>query len=83
MIPTGRLRPALGNGFQITVPADTTQRTLKLYIGLWSAQGRLEVSLSDGSAAPYVDTSLTNSSATSNRVYTLTYKADRMLRPSP
>ncbi len=65
----------VGNGYQLTVPADTTQRTLKLYVGVWSAGGRLEASLSDGSAATYVDTSLVNNTATSNAVYTLNYQA--------
>jgi hypothetical protein len=64
-----------GNGYQITLPADTTPRTLKVYLGLWSAGGRFEASLSDNSAPVYVDTSLVNSTATSNRVYTLTYQA--------
>jgi hypothetical protein len=63
------------NGFQVTVPAGTTARTLKLYVGLWAAGGRLEASLSDGSAPVFTDTSLTNSSGTTNRVYTLNYKA--------
>ncbi len=65
----------VNNGFQITVPADTTQRTLKLYAGLWSASGRLEATLSDGSAPMFVDTTLSNSSDTSNRVYSLKYRA--------
>ena len=63
------------NGFQITAPADTATRTLKFYVGLWAAGGRLEASLSDGSAPVFTDTSLTNSSGTTNRVYTLNYKA--------
>ena len=63
------------NGFQITAPADTTTRTLKIYVGLWSAGGKFEASLSDGSAPAFVDTSLANSSATSTRVYTLSYSA--------
>ena len=37
--------------------------------------GDFEASLSDGSAPVFVDTSLTNSSGTSNRVYTLGYRA--------
>lgn len=65
----------LNNGFQITVPADTTEKRLRVYVGLWRATGRLEATLSDGSAAPYVDTSLSNSSGTSNGVYTITFKA--------
>ena len=65
----------VGNGFQLTVPADTTDRTLKLYVGLYKAQGRLEVALSDGSASPYVDTSLVNQTGASNTVFTLKYRA--------
>lgn len=63
------------NGFQITVPADTTQRSLKLYVGVSAATGKLEASISDGSAPTYVDTSLVNTSATSVAVYTLNYQA--------
>jgi Bacterial Ig domain/IPT/TIG domain/Bacterial TSP3 repeat len=66
---------SVGNGFEFSVPADTSTRTLRVYTGLWSAQGRLEATLSDGSAPTFVDTSLTNSSATSNGVYTITYRA--------
>jgi hypothetical protein len=72
---TGVYVIGLNNGFQLTVPADTTQRTLKLYVGLWAAGGKLEATLSDNSAASYIDTSLVNSTATSNRVYSLTYQA--------
>ncbi|MEK6334024.1 MAG: hypothetical protein AABM67_03685 [Acidobacteriota bacterium] len=43
-------------GFQIAVPADTNLHTLKVYVGLWYAQGKLEASLSDASAPIYVDT---------------------------
>lgn len=37
-----------GVGFRITVPADTTARTLKLYAGTNNSNGRLTVSLSGG-----------------------------------
>ncbi|MGD9628399.1 MAG: peptidoglycan DD-metalloendopeptidase family protein [Pyrinomonadaceae bacterium] len=73
--PTGLFVMGANNGFQLTVPADTTQRTLKVYLGLWAAGGRFEASLSDGSAVPYIDTSLLNSSGTTNHVYTLNYRA--------
>jgi hypothetical protein len=73
--PTGVFSIGVGNGFQLTLPADTNLRTLKLYVGVWDAQGRLEVSLSDGSAPTMVDTSLINQTATSNAVYTLNYQA--------
>ncbi|MET0650390.1 MAG: Ig-like domain-containing protein [Pyrinomonadaceae bacterium] len=71
----GVFASAVGNGFEFSVPADTSTRTLRVYTGLWSAQGRLEATLSDGSAPTFVDTSLTNSSASSNGVYTISYRA--------
>jgi YD repeat-containing protein len=72
---SGIFIPGTGNGFQFNVPADTEEKTLKIYTGLWRGTGRLEATLSDGSAAPFVDTSLTNGSGTSNGVYTITFKA--------
>ncbi len=72
---TGDYVIGLNNGFQITAPASTTTRTLKVYVGLYTAGGKLEARLSDSSAPVYVDTSLSNSSSTTNAVYTLTYKA--------
>ncbi len=71
---TGVWTYGLHNGFQITVPADTTSRTLKLYVGVWRAQGVLKATIS-GSHATYNNTALENISATSNGVYTLTYAA--------
>lgn len=66
---------AAGTGFQFTAPADTNVRTLKVYVGLWYAQGKLEASLSDASALAYVDTSLSSNTGTKNGVYTINYKA--------
>jgi hypothetical protein len=65
----------LGNGFQFTLPADTNVKTLRIYVGVWRARGRFEASLSDGSASTFIDTSLTNDSATSNGVYTIGFSA--------
>jgi RHS repeat-associated protein len=68
----------LNNGFQITAPADTTLRTLRFYVGVWNARGRLQVSLSDNSAAIYIDSSLNNTTGNDGGtvgVYTLTYRA--------
>jgi hypothetical protein len=73
--PTGVYVIGLNNGFQVTVPANTTARTLRMYVGLWAAGGRFEASLSDGSAPVYLDTSLLDSTTTSNAVYTLNYRA--------
>ena len=50
----------VGNGFEITVPADTTTKTLKLYVGVWFTQDKLKATLSDASAPAYVDTTLNN-----------------------
>ncbi|NMO56599.1 hypothetical protein HH310_36180 [Actinoplanes sp. TBRC 11911] len=38
------------NGFTLTAPAGTSTRVLKLYIGVISAKGRLDATLSAGSA---------------------------------
>lgn len=74
--PTGVfVNGTVGNGFEITLPADPNLKTLKLYLGLWNAQGKLEATLSDGSAGPYVDTELNSNSGTKNGVYTILFKA--------
>ena len=57
------------------MPADTALRTLKVYVGAWQTQGQMAAHLSDGSAADYVDTSLSNSAGvTTLGVYTLGYR---------
>ena len=65
-----------GNGFEISFPADTTVKTLKVYVGAYAARMRFEAALSDGSAAPYVDESFENLSDGPNRIYTLNFAAD-------
>ena len=73
---TGVFIAGTGSGFRVTAPADVALRTLKIYVGAWRAQGRLQAQLSDGSAADFVDTSLSNSAGvTTLGVYTLTYQA--------
>jgi hypothetical protein len=64
-----------GFGFQLSAPADTTWRTLCVYVGAFQAQGQLKASLSDGGLA-YTDTSLSNASNGPGGVYSLTYKAN-------
>lgn len=63
------------NGFALSVPADTTTRTLKVYVGLYGAVGKFQAYLSDFSAQAYVDMSLENVYESSYAVYTLTYAA--------
>jgi hypothetical protein len=48
------------NGLQFTVPADTTQRVLKVYVGAFAAKGTFTASLSDGSATSYSNSALDN-----------------------
>jgi uncharacterized repeat protein (TIGR01451 family) len=66
---------AVGNGLEITVPADTNLKTLKVYVGVWFTQGKLEATLSDASAPAYVNTALNKNNGTSFGVYTINYKA--------
>ncbi len=72
---TGIWTYGVRNGFQITVPADTTSRTLKLYVGVWRAQGKMKATVSGEGTATYNDASLSNISTTKDGVYTFTYKA--------
>ncbi|HEU5234523.1 MAG TPA: IPT/TIG domain-containing protein [Terriglobales bacterium] len=55
---SGLFLQSVGDGFQITVPADTTPKTLKLYVATDHGSGRLQASLSDSSAVPYSDSSM-------------------------
>ena len=64
----------VNNGWQITVPAGSIQKTLKIYTSVWSAKGKLEAGLSDGSAPAYTDYT-DNSSGSTYKVYTISFKA--------
>ena len=55
---TGVYISGVGNGFQITVPADTTQRTLTVYVDSYHAQGKIVAHLSDASSPDYVNTTM-------------------------
>jgi hypothetical protein len=66
----------LNGGFQISVPADPTTRTLRVYVGLTGAQGQLVAHLSDGSAVDFVDSSVSATSGVyEEAAYTLNYSA--------
>jgi hypothetical protein len=64
---------AIGAGYSFTAPADTTTRTIDIYLGGYSSGGTLTVTLSDSSAAPY--TVSFSGSAIYNDVVAITYKA--------
>ena len=73
--PGASAGPGLNTGFEISVPADTTVRALKVYVGAYGARMHFEASLTDESAPPYVDESFFNEGDGPNRVYTLTFAA--------
>lgn len=70
---TGIFGYGLNNGFQLTVPATPTLRRLKVYVGLYGAQGKFEAGLSDWSGPPFTDSSVLNAYDDSTVVYTLTF----------
>lgn len=72
---TGVFVTGATNGFELTVPADTNSRTLRIYAGLYGAQGRFQAYLSDLSAPPFTDMSVSNVYGNSYVVYTITYAA--------
>jgi hypothetical protein len=63
-----------GNGFRLTVPADRTRRTFKLYVGAWQARVRVHAYLSDGSAPAYTDR-FDAGPVSAEKTYTLSYSA--------
>lgn len=79
--PTGVRTCGAGNGFTLSAPAGTGTRVLRLYLGVVAARGRLEASLTAGSA--------TRSATLEERdndfrsvVYTLTYHAPKTAKIS-
>lgn len=71
----GAVALQIGSGWQITVPASTTDRVLKIYTSAWRGKGKLTVSLSDHSAPIDVEY-LDSPSNSSYRVYNIFYKAN-------
>ena len=67
--------PEIGTGFEFTVPADTTTRTLRVYLGLYAAHGQMEATLSDNSAPAYLNATLSSLTDSTNRLYTFNYAA--------
>ena len=72
---TGVFIHGLTNGFLLNAPADRTTRTLKVYVGLYGAQGDFKAYLSDFSAPAYIDASLRSVYGNAYAVYTLNYTA--------
>ncbi len=66
---------ASGSGFEFKVSADTTPRTLRLYLGAANAQGKLIAFLSDGSAPAILDESVQSNTVNTAFVYTINFSA--------
>ena len=64
----------VGEGFSFTVPADTTERQVTVYVDEHEGTGQLTATLSDGSALAYSDSSVPIG-ANSAGVYTIDYTA--------
>ncbi len=69
----------INQGYSFIVPASTTPQIVYVYLGLYETSAwKLTATLSDGSAAPYVDTSLGDTVDTSQgkeAYYAITYNA--------
>ncbi len=72
--PTGVWMYGKPNGFELQFPADTTPKTLKIYVGTFAAVGEFTATLSG--APKYTDTSITNLGNGPGGVYTLDVTAD-------
>jgi hypothetical protein len=63
------------NGFTFSVPADTTQRTLRVYVSLYGVRGLFQAYLTDFSAPAFADTSLDSIFGNDYGIVTLNYAA--------
>lgn len=61
--------------FQLTVPASPSLQRLKVYVGLYGDQARMDAWLSDSSAAAYTDTTLSSPYGNGHAVYTFLYSS--------
>jgi len=68
--------PTIGSGFRVAVPADTSVRIAKFYVGWFAGVGYFEAHLSDNSSASYSNLSTQNIRNGPGRVYTIQYSAD-------
>ncbi|MBA3936440.1 MAG: immunoglobulin domain-containing protein [Planctomycetes bacterium] len=64
-----------GDGVTITVPADTSPKTLRIYVTVYNAGGTFSAHLSDGSAPDYADGSFFSTGGSSAACYVLVYSA--------
>jgi hypothetical protein len=72
-VKSGVYTSGITNGFQFSIPADTTSKTLRVYVGLYGGAGNFQAWLGDFSAPAFTDRSLTNAWDSSYALYTLDY----------
>ena len=72
---TGLFMAGLSNGFRITVPADTRIKRLNVYAGVYGARGRFEATLSDNSAAPFINNALVRTFSDGYGIYSVDFAA--------
>src|SRR5207249_1287478 len=73
--PTGVYVVGLANGFELTAPADTTMKTLNVYVGTFGARGKFRAFLSDFTAPLYLDSTIDNGGNGPGGVYSINYQA--------
>lgn len=73
--PTGIRTCGSGNGFTLTTPGDTAERTLRLYVGVVQARGRVQVRLPNqgGTVTAALES---RSPELKTAVFTVKYRAD-------
>jgi hypothetical protein len=72
---TGIYVAGFTNGFEFTVPADTTMRQLKVYGGMYGVKANFQAYLGDASAPAFTDTSLDFIYDSADALFTLDYAA--------
>ncbi len=72
---TGVLVAGAGAGLTFSVPASTSARTLTVYVSSYHAEGVFNARLTDNSAAPYTDTTISGVNGALTGVYTITFQA--------
>ena len=73
--PTGVYVIGKNCGFKLKVPADTTPRTLKVYVGAFAAKGQFSASLIGDSAPAYSDSTIENVGNGPSGCYTINFAA--------
>jgi hypothetical protein len=74
--PTGIRTCGKGNGFTLSAPATTAERTLRLYVGVLAGRGRLDAKFSTGGSTSSTRLEQRGSSL-DTKVFILTYRAPR------